>query len=704
MNEPKDRNVKLRYNIVTAFIYIIGIILLIRLFNLQIIHGEEYREESNTRLTRESVLEAARGNISDNTGNKLATTKLGYSLELYRTKIDTQELNNTLLRIVKILENNNDSYIDTFPIKIEPFEFTIGEEAQIKWKEKNKIDKNKTAEECFYIFKEKYKIENEDIKETRKIMTLRYLVAQNGYSSIRSVELATDISSLSLAQLNEQSSEFPGVNVKTKAIRNYPSGTLASHILGYTSSINQDELEGKEDRYSQSDIIGKTGIEYIMEDYLKGKNGVKQIYMSIDGTITGEDVAKEATAGSDVILTIDANLQQVMQDTLKNSIESIQNSEKVKVTGASAVVMNVNNGEVLAMASYPDFNPQDFVGGISEEKWNYYTKESESEYAKMHPFVNRSISSPSSPGSTYKMVTALAGLETGKITTKEKINDVGIYKFAIDYNPRCWYSRGHGYLNVTEAIVHSCNYFFYEVGNRVGIQNLAKYTKALGLGRKTQIELLGEEAGYVASPETSKSLGQEWNGGDVLSAAIGQGNNSFTTIQMAKYTSMLANKGKDIDVTIVKSVINVNGNEIDKEEVKKYINERIGIKEEQTEKLEFKEENLDAILKGMKGVTTESGGTAQSIFRNFNIEVGGKTGSAQTGRTDENGKKITNAWFVGFAPFDSPEIAIVVMIENGQHGSEAAVPARDIIAEYFGMNANRVTEDMTAIPTIQIQN
>ena len=704
MNEPKDRNVKLRYNIVTAFIYIIGIILLIRLFNLQIIHGEEYREESNTRLTRESVLEAARGNISDSTGNKLATTKLGYSLELYRTKIDTQELNNTLLRIVKILENNNDSYIDTFPIKIEPFEFTIGEEAQIKWKEKNKIDKNKTAEECFYIFKEKYKIENEDIKETRKIMTLRYLVAQNGYSSIRSVELATDISSLSLAQLNEQSSEFPGVNVKTKAIRSYPSGTLASHILGYTSSINQDELEGKEDRYSQSDIIGKTGIEYIMEDYLKGKNGVKQIYMSIDGTITGEDVAKEATAGSDVILTIDANLQQVMQDTLKNSIESIQNSEKVKVTGASAVVMNVNNGEVLAMASYPDFNPQDFVGGIREEKWNYYTKESESEYAKMHPFVNRAISSPSSPGSTYKMVTALAGLETGKITTKEKINDVGIYKFAIDYNPRCWYSRGHGYLNVTEAIVHSCNYFFYEVGNRVGIQNLAKYTKALGLGRKTQIELLGEEAGYVASPETSKSLGQEWNGGDVLSAAIGQGNNSFTTIQMAKYTSMLANKGKDIDVTIVKSVIDVNGNEIDKEEVKKYINERIGIKEEQTEKLEFKEENLDAILKGMKGVTTESGGTAQSIFRNFNIEVGGKTGSAQTGRTDENGKKITNAWFVGFAPFDSPEIAIVVMIENGQHGSEAAVPARDIIAEYFGMNANRVTEDMTAIPTIQIQN
>ena len=164
------------------------------------------------------------------------------------------------------------------------------------------------------------------------------------------------------------------------------------------------------------------------------------------------------------------------------------------------------------------------------------------------------------------MVTAIAGLETGAITTTERINDVGIYRFSSDYNPKCWiyqsYGRGHGYLNVTGAIVHSCNYFFYEVGNRVGIENLAKYTRALGLGKKTGIELLGERAGYVASPETSKSLGQTWNGGDILSAAIGQGNNSFTPIQMAKYTSMLANGGQDIDVTVIKSVIDADGNEV----------------------------------------------------------------------------------------------------------------------------------------------
>ena len=708
MNNSRDRNLKLRYNIVSTFTYVVGIILIIQLFNLQIVHGEEYREESNTRLSRESTLEAARGNILDQSGNKLATTTLGYGLELYKTKIDIETLNNTLLKTTKILEENGCSYRDTLPITVNPFQFNISEEEQKEWKKKNNIEEGKNAEECFYILKEKYKITNEDINEARKIMTLRYYIAKNGYSSTKSVELASNINTNCVAKFNEQSSDFPGVNVTTKVNRSYPSGSLASHILGYVGRITEEELKGKEETYDQNDIIGKTGIEYIFEDYLKGRNGIRQIDMAVDGTITDEYVAQEAIAGNDVVLTIDANLQKVTEDTLKSTMQEISDSEGVEVTGSAAVVMNVKTGEVLAMASYPDFNPNDFVGGISNEKWIYYTREDISEYAQMHPFVNRAISSNYSPGSTYKMVTAIAGLETGSITINEKINDVGVYRFSSDYNPKCWiyssYGRGHGYLNVTNAIVHSCNYFFYEVGNRVGIENLAKYTRALGLGKKTGIELLGEEAGYVASPETSKALGQPWNGGDILPAAIGQGNNSFTVLQMAKYTSILANGGNDIDVTILKSVIDSNGNEVDKTEINNYLKERLGLQEDNSEKVTFNKQNINAILEGMKGVTTESGGTAYSTFKNFNIEVGGKTGSAQTGKVDQNGKKITNAWFVGFAPYDDPEIAIVVMIENGQSGGKAAVPARDIIAEYFGMNANRVTEDMVAMPTTEIRN
>ncbi|MFR0822421.1 MAG: penicillin-binding protein 2 [Clostridia bacterium] len=703
MHSQNPNRIKIRYNILSAVIYIIGIVLLIQLFNLQIIHGEEYREQSNTRLTRESVLKAARGNILDQSGNKLASTIAGTNLELYKSKVDTKTLNETLLKITQVLEKNGDKYLDELPITINPIAFSVSEEAANTWKKQNSIEENKTAEECFNLLKGKYKIENENIEEVRKIMTLRYAISKNGYSNTNSVKLASNISENSLAELSERNAEFPGVNLTVEPVRNYTSGNLASHILGYVSRIGEKELEGKEDRYTPNDNIGKTGIEYIFEPYLKGKDGIKQIDMAVDGTVTDEYVAKEAVAGNDVALTIDANLQKVTQTALKGSIDKITQTEKVNVTGGSAVVMNVKTGEVLAMASYPDFDPSDFTNGISTDKWNYYTAEETSEYAKNHPFVNRAISSPSSPGSTFKMVTAIAGLESGSITTKEKINDVGVYRFSSDYNPKCWiyqsYGRGHGYLNVTNAIIHSCNYFFYEVGNRTGIQTLAKYTRALGLGKKTGIELLGEEAGYVASPETSKALGQTWNGGDILPAAIGQGNNSFTTLQMAKYTSMLANGGKDVDVTIIKSVIDADGNEIAKEEIEKFVKQRLGIEEDTSEKVTFKQENLNAVLEGMKGVTTESGGTAYSIFKNFNIEVGGKTGSAQTGK-----KGVTNAWFVGFAPYDDPEIAVVVMIENGQHGSYAAQPARDIIAEYFGMNANKVTENMIAIPTVETIN
>ena len=361
----------MRYNITSTIVYIIGIILLIQLFNLQIVHGAEYREQSNTRLSRESTIEAARGNILDQSGNKLATTTLGYCLELYKTKITTEELNNALLKVTQVLEKNGDTYSDTLPIKVEPFSFVYDEETMKNWKKENNIEEDKTAEECFYILKEKYKIQNENLQETRKIMTLRYKIAKTGYSNIRPVELSTNLSTNSLAELNEKGAEFPGIGISTKAIRSYTSGSLASHIIGYIGQINSEEREGKEDRYGLNDIIGKTGIEDVMEDYLKGTNGVKQIDMAVNGGITDEQVTQEAVAGADVILTIDANLQRVTENTLKTTMQEIQESANVEVTGGSAVVMKVKTGEVLAMASYPDFEPEDFVGGISTEKWNY---------------------------------------------------------------------------------------------------------------------------------------------------------------------------------------------------------------------------------------------------------------------------------------------------------------------------------------------
>lgn len=697
MGKEKAKNDRIRYNILTILVYIVGIVLLAQLFNLQIVHGEEYRETSNTKLTRESVLKADRGSIKDSSGTMLATVDAQYSIVLYKTKVNNETLNTTILKLLNILSTNGDSYVDNFLIDVNPYRFKLEEEeSQKKWKKANNIDEDATAEETFNYFKNKYDITSDNVEDIRKILAIRYEISYKGYSSTKSIEIASNISRQSLEQIKERNAEFSGVEVVETPVRVYPLKTTASHILGRIGRIESSELEGNEDIYNQNDIIGKSGIEYVFEKYLKGTDGVKQIDMNVDGTITDEYVSKEAVSGSDVILTIDSKLQAVTEQALANNINKIANhgfsQENNPADAGAAVVLNVKTGEVIAMASYPDYDPSTFVNGIDTNTWNYYIN------GDTKPLENKAISAMYSPGSTYKMVTALAGLETGTITPKTKINDTGVFR---KYNSswKCWNRYGHGYLNVSQAIEHSCNYFFYDLGDRLGIDNLAKYSYYLGLGHKTGIELKGEIDGVLASNEIAKQENRVWNPGETISAAIGQSYNTFTSLQMAKYVAMIANRGKNLDVTIVKSIINPDGSEVSRDEYESYVNEKLGLQQENVEEMSFKEENIEAILEGMRGVTSESGGTAYSTFKNFNIEVGGKTGSAQTG---VQGK--TNAWFVGFAPFDDPEIAIVVFVRNGGHGSYTAEVARDIIAQYFGMNTNQVTENTTAIPTVQIIN
>lgn len=696
MGKGKEKNNRIRYNIITILIYLIGIVLLAQLFNLQIIHGAEYRETSNVRLTRESVLKADRGNIKDNTGTLLARVEAQNTIVLYKTKVNNQVLNDTILRLINLLSKNGDKYVDNFLMDVNPYRFKLTEEeSQKKWKKVNNINEAATAEETFNYFKNKYEITTDNVEDARKIMAIRYEISYQGYSNTKSIQIAQNISRNTLLEIKERNSDFPGVEITEEPKRVYPLGNTASHIIGRIGRIEEEELKGNEDTYDQNDIIGKSGIEYVFEEFLKGKNGVKQIDMDVEGTITNEYIAKEAVAGNDVILTIDSKLQATAEQALKNNIERIANGAFGKASPADAgvaVVLNVKTGEVLAMASNPDYDPSAFVNGIDENTWNYYIN------GDTKPLENKAISAMYSPGSTYKMVTALAGLETGAITTTDKIRDTGIYR---KYNSswKCWKISGHGYLDVSNAIERSCNYFFYELGDRVGIDTLAKYSYYLGLGHKTGIELKGEIPGVLASNEIAKQENRVWNPGETISAAIGQSYNTFTPIQMAKYVAMVANRGKKLDVTIVKSIIRPDGSEIPRNEYESKVSEKLGLTPDNTEEMSFNETNIQAILEGMRGVTSESGGTAYSTFRDFDIEVGGKTGSAQTG---VEGK--TNAWFVGFAPFDNPEIAIVVFVRNGGSGGYTAEVARDIIAQYFGMNTSQVYEDMQAIPTIQIIN
>lgn len=683
MAKNDNLNGRLRYNILMTLIYIVGIILLIQLFNLQIVHGEEYRETSNSRLTRETVVRAARGSIKDRTGIELVTTGTEYSVEIYSTKVDNEGLNESIQRLIQILEKNKDEFIDNLPIEVEPFKFTIEtEESQKEWKKNNGIDENYTAEQCFEYLKEKYEINTNDLNMQRKIMAVRYEISRNGYSNTKSVIIAKDISNNSAVQIREQNTKLAGMYVITEPTVEYVSDNLASHVLGYVGPIDEEEYEEKKDKYRNDDIIGKDGIQYVFEEYLKGTDGVKQVDMTVDGAITSEYISQEAVAGSDVILTIDANLQKVAEEALEQNIKNIASGkygEKYDAKSGAVVVMNVKTGEVLALASYPDYNPARY----SEE----YSNDDTGKY------INRAINSANPPGSTFKMVVATAALATGTITPKTLINDTGVYPYGD--SQACWYYRsygiGHGYLNVTQALKYSCNYFFYDMGYKLGIDTIAEYANKYGLGKRTGIELPLESSGTVATREYGEELGNGWYISDTLSAAIGQSYNNFTPIQMARYISMIANGGKNVDVSIVKSIIKADGTEVSKDEISKFSDSKLKTENELKEDISISQEDIEAIRKGMKGVTSESGGTAYSYFSDLDMEIAGKTGSAQTGVGDE-----AHAWFAGFAPYDDPEIAVVVIIEKGGSGGYTSETAKKIIEEYFGMNSDKVTEDKNA--------
>ena len=309
---------------------------------------------------------------------------------------------------------------------------------------------------------------------------------------------------------------------------------------------------------------------------------------------------------------------------------------------------------------------------------------------------NRAIQGLYPPGSTFKMVTGIAAIETGGIGVNEMVNDTGI--FYLGHKPACWIWNSrrqvHGNVNAKTALMVSCNYYYYEVASRIGIDNIAEYARKFGLGEKTGVELFGEASGTVASREYVQKLNDKgskktWTIGDTLSACIGQSYNSYTPLQMCYYISTLANKGHKTDVTIVKDVISADGSSLDMGEVRKNINEKLGIEDSLKEDVKISDTTINAIFEGMRSVTGDHGGTVYGTFSSFPIEVAGKTGTATSGNGSDN------AWFVGFAPYDDPEIAVVVIVEHGGHGYFTARAVKDIMEEYFGYNNDKIDEDLT---------
>lgn len=656
--------------VIKVILVLICLVFLIRLIELQIVNGDDYRKLSQNKMVRTTASVAARGTIYDRNGVILASSKIGYDVVLYDTNISTKELNEILLKVANIIEKNKDKVVSNLPMTVNGFNF-VSDNAKKTFLTTYDFDENVSFEEALNKLCKRYEIEdNLSVAEKLKILNLRYEITRNGYSLFTYVTIATNVSYETMAYIEEIKNELGGIAVLSSPKRYYNYGTSLAHVLGYVSSISSEEYAKlKEQGYSQNSIIGKTGIEYFLENYLKGENGKIRTEVNSSGKATYEYVYKESVSGKDVTLTIDYRLQKIAENALGNMIKSLQAEKNGKYTDASSgavVITSVKTGEVLALVSYPSYNPNLFISGISYSDWEKINTDPNI------PMFNRATQGTYPPGSTFKMLSAIAGLETGKITSSELIQDTGVYPYS--YNPVCWiytdYHRTHGYINVSDAIKVSCNCYFYEVGRRVGVKTLVQYATMFGLNSKTGIELT-EAVGTIAGTQNI-----DWYLGDTLSAAIGQSYNSFTPVELVNYIATLANGGTLNRLTLIKKV--GENNEISDDELNQYIEEKTGVKINPT-KIELKEDTLNTVLSGMERSSMETGGGTYYVFGRNNVEVAGKTGTAEVATGS------ANALFGGYAPIKNPDIAIVIVIEHGGSGLNAAVVARDIVKEYYNI-------------------
>ena len=640
------------------------------LYDAQILHGGENRAKSISSNAASETVTASRGIITDRNGKVLVSNRLAYTLVFDRSGFDDDAaLNAAILRLVQLCEETGTGWNDTLPIgRVGNFlrYSNARSETFDKFIEKNDLTSGASGRQLLSELRELYHVdESLSEREARLIVGVRYeLHSRDSYT------FAEDVSTEVLSLITD--GRYEGVTIRTASARVYNTA-LAAHILGTIGPIWQEEWSSSEDTgyvgyadkgYSMNDLVGKDGVEKAFESYLRGMDGRRLITTDETGKITGELYTREPQPGGTVALTLDIDLQADVEAALAETISGMIDKDSNERGGAAAVV-SVGTGEVLALASYPTYDLSTF-----NEDYDELVND------QRLPMFNRATQGIYAPGSTFKMVTAVAALESGIITPSSIIQDRGIYTYYKDPQPMCWiYSQTgstHGRINVSQAITDSCNYFFYEVGRLTGIRTLDSYASQFGLGQSTGIEI-GDSSGVLASPEWAESHDQEWTDGQTITAAIGQSYNLFTPLQLANYVATLVGGGDHYQAHLLKNV-------------KAYDNSRLlyMYDDNPINTVEMSDTTLSAVTRGMHELTVS--GSVAYAFENCVVSAGAKTGSAQVG-TD-----IANGVFVAYAPYEKPEIAVAIVIEKGGSGAALANTAVEIINSWFSR-----AQDGTAI-------
>jgi penicillin-binding protein 2 len=617
--------------------------------------------------TDKVVLPAQRGDILDRNGALLVSNRPSYNVTLTRDALlKTGDANGIIKELIYAAEENGVRYNDTLPVtRGAPFEYL----ADMSDKQRGRLDKflsthsldgDITASELISWMKGQFGLDyTTGIADARLIIGVRYELDLRALPSfyVEPYVFAEDVDVGFISVVKERS--YPGVSAETTSVREYHT-TYAAHILGNTGKMNSSDYEKYSALgYPMDAVIGKAGAEAGFEQYLHGVDGARTASSTDNGAIVDVNTTKAPEPGSNVYLSIDIGLQGYTENELEKFIDTInlERPEESKVIAGAVVVTDVRTGEILSMASYPTFDLASLSENIDALNRD-----------PTLPMWDRASHGTYNPGSTFKMVTALAGLREGTITRWSQINDTGQFTEYSDYRPYCWIypqtGAGHGPLNVVEALRESCNYFFYQVGASTDKYAIAKAAEDFGLGVSTGIEI-PEKIGTIATPEYKRRvLDEGWWNADTLLAAIGQGHNMFTPLQLAGYAATIANGGERRAMTILSRVKSAD------------YSANILTQTPKTLNTIAEGDYIDILQEGMKAAAQS--GTAASVFKDYKIKVAAKTGTVQRDTSEVN-----NGMFVCYAPADDPEIAISVAIEKGGSGAEIMEIARTVLDYYY---------------------
>ena len=660
-----------------------------RLIFLQLVNGDSFTAQATNTTDYKFTVTAARGDIVDSKGERIASSTTGYNVVLNKLLMGDEDLDTMLQKIVGLLGENGESWNDSLligqPDAAGHYEFTAAsdnaaeQKALAAMKDNLGLQQYATADDVMEKLVEDYDLADFSLYWQRVLSGIHYEMQLQAFSNVNNFVMAENVSEATVATIKENSLSLPGVEIVETSTRSYEQGTVLPHVLGRVGKITAEKWKVtdengqvtyplKEKGYNMNDIIGISGLESAYEDELRGKDGVETITRNSDGVIVNTALTTVPEPGHTVQLTIDSEFQKAVDQALAKNVEWIKNTyaDSKQANAGAVVVIDVKTGGVLAASNYPSFDQNLYAAQYSE----YSADEN-------MPLFNRALQGLYTPGSTYKPSVAVAGLDTGLLNRNSTVNCTHIYTYYKDYRPRCaQHGHGNGPIDVVNAIKWSCNIFFYDVGRRLTSDVYDAYAYKLGLGQRTGVEV-SEALGHLTTKNDSnytESLD--------IQAAIGQGNTAVTPIQLATYAATLANRGTRYRTHFVKAILDSNTGKTLEE-----------TQPEVMDVVEDKGETFDLVREGMKGV-------AQTIpaLAGYPYTIACKTGSPQRSEGYYVGstyKHYTNAAMIAYGPAEDPEIAIGIVVEYGGAGARTGQLVADIFNAYYAMKDGTLTVDDT---------